>query len=72
MGIRVLIPYKGTILVAQLVSPPQCGRPGLSPGWEDPLERAWQPLIFWPGESPWTGGLVEAVVMGLQALDTAE
>ena len=30
-------------------------------GWEDPLERAWQPTpVFLPGESPWTeepGGL---------------
>ena len=24
-------------------------------GWEDPLERAWEPtLVFLPGESPWT------------------
>ena len=30
-------------------------------GWEDPLERKWQPTpVFLPGESPWTeepGGL---------------
>ena len=25
------------------------------PGWDDPLERSWQPtLVFLPGESPWT------------------
>ena len=24
-------------------------------GWEDPLEKAWQPTpVFLPGESPWT------------------
>ena len=27
----------------------------ISLGWEDPLERAWEPtLVFLPGESPWT------------------
>ena len=33
----------------------QWKRPGFDLGWEDPLERKWQPTpIFLPGKIPWT------------------
>ena len=36
-------------------------------GWEDPLERAWQPTpVFLPGESPWAGETSGLQPMGSQ------
>ena len=37
-------------------------------GWEDPLERAWQPTpVFLPGESPWTEERLHVAMASLVA-----
>ena len=55
--------YSWASLVAQLVKNLPVMQETWVPslGWEDPLEKEWQPTpVFLPGESPWTkepGGL---------------
>ena len=67
--------YIWASLVAQMIkNPPAMWETRLRPlGWEDPLEKEWQPTpVFLPGESHGWRNLVAYSPQGHKELDTTE